>query len=92
MRLTALKGQAERTILEPLRIHRWTATFDTENESGEYLIVSAERAGCQHKVALLYSTATDNKIYKMLAERTEHIFSRVRLTCSTHLPLVSRFL
>lgn len=67
-----LRRDAEQKILKPLRTHNWEAKI--ESEGGEFLIVVAERGGQQHRVALLYSSATDNVVYRSLATRVDHIF------------------
>jgi hypothetical protein len=74
-RLDILKKAAERKILGPLREHGWTIHELREVEDGEYLVIDTERGGRRHKVALLYSPATDNRIYQRLAGEVEHIFS-----------------
>jgi hypothetical protein len=71
-RMSILRADAERKILEPLRTHHWQAAI--EAELGEYLTIVAERGGHTHRIALLYSSATDNRVYKLLAGQVEHIF------------------
>jgi hypothetical protein len=71
-RLGILKRDAEHKILEPLRLHKWTA--EIEREAGENLIIVAERGGHTHRIALIYSSSTDNAVYKTLATQVEHIF------------------
>lgn len=56
--------------LDPLRTHKWNAAIERE----EGLIIAAERGGHRHTVGLIYTSATDNKIYKSLATEVEHIF------------------
>jgi len=67
-----LHNDAERKILEPLRTHGWTPTIEREFPDG--VVIAAERGGHRHKVALIYTSATDNRIYKSLAAEVEHIF------------------
>lgn len=73
-RLAILRRDTESKLLEPLRTHSWTATIEREVEQGDYLIVAAERAGFEHRVAVMYSSATANAVYKALASQVEHIF------------------
>jgi len=47
----------------------------SENASGEYLIVEAKRAEITRRVALLYTSATDNSHYKALDALVDHIFT-----------------
>ena len=73
-RFDILRGAVDRGILEPLRTHNWTAVIEREVNEGEYLIVSAERAGQSHKIAIFYTSATENGAYKRAAVEAEHIF------------------
>lgn len=72
-RCQILQRDAEDKVVSPLRTHGWQATVEQAVEQGEYLIISAERGGVRHQVALLYSSATENKVYKTLAGLVEHI-------------------
>lgn len=67
-----LRRDAELKIFEKLRTHHWTPKVEREFPDG--LIISAERGGHRHSVALIYSSATDKKVYKSLAAEVEHIF------------------
>lgn len=78
-RLAILRSDTESKLLAPLRTHGWAATIEREVEQGEYLIVKAERAGVEHRVAIMYSSATDNAVYKVLAPEVEHIFIKGEL-------------
>jgi hypothetical protein len=71
-RLDILRRDAELKLIEPLRMHGWTASIDQEFSDG--LILTAERGGRPHRVALIYSSATDNRVYKQLAEQVERIY------------------
>ncbi len=71
-RLDILRRDAELKILDPLRMHGWTASIEREFSDG--LILTAERGGHFHRVALIYSSATDNRTYKQLAEQAERIY------------------
>jgi hypothetical protein len=74
IRLKSLKNEAEQKMLTPLRKHNWTVHSVEEFEDGEYLIIDVERGGQRHKVALLYTSATGNAVYKKLVSQVEHIF------------------
>jgi hypothetical protein len=71
-RLDILRRDAERKMLDPLRMHGWTASIEREFADG--LILTAERGGHPHRVALIYSSATDNRVYRQLAEQVERIY------------------
>ena len=79
LRLGILRQDAENKLLAPLRAHGWTATIEREVEQGEYLVVKAERAGIEHHVAIMYTSATANAVYKALAPQVEHIFIKGEL-------------
>jgi hypothetical protein len=72
MRMDILRRDAEQKIFEKLRTHNWSEKIEREFPDG--LVISAERGGHRHTIALIYSSATDNKIYKSLAAEVEHIF------------------
>jgi hypothetical protein len=78
-RLAILRGEVEQKILTPLRQHSWTIHDTREVEHGEYIVLDAERAGHRHKVGVLYSSATRNDVYKVLAGEVEHIFTHGQL-------------
>jgi hypothetical protein len=71
-RLDILRRDAEQKIFEKLRIHHWTPKVEREFADG--LIISAERGGHRHSIALIYSSDTANSVYKSLADEVEHIF------------------
>jgi len=73
-RLAILLRDTEIKLLEPLRTHGWTAVIEREVEQGEYLLVKAERAGVVHRVAVMYTSAIANDVYKALAPQVEQIF------------------
>jgi hypothetical protein len=73
-RLEILRRDAEHKILDPLRTHQWKVAIKQEVENGEYLIISAERGGHWHTLAILYTSATENAVYKHLADQVEQIF------------------
>jgi hypothetical protein len=71
-RMDILRRDAERKIFEKLRTHNWSANIEREFADG--LIIAAERGGHRHAIALIYSSDTDNGVYKSLAAEVEHIF------------------
>ena len=71
-RLDVLRRDAQHKMFDPLRTHGWTASVQQEITDG--LILTAERGGHHHKIALIYSSATDNCIYKQLEKEVEHIY------------------
>lgn len=75
LRMDILRRAAEQQMLKPLRTHGWTAGITAEMENGEYLIILASKQGIDHKVALMYTSATDNKHYRDLEREVSHIFT-----------------
>ncbi|MGA3371032.1 MAG: hypothetical protein ABSC48_04645 [Terracidiphilus sp.] len=74
-RLRLLREVAERQILKPLETHGWTARIESENSAGEYFVIGATKGIMTHKIALLYTSATANGVYKVLDGSVEHIFT-----------------
>jgi len=79
LRMQILRDAADQQILKPLRSHGWEASVITENTSGEYIVIEANRSNAVHKIALLYSSATSNGHYKDLDRVVEHIFTNGEL-------------
>jgi len=79
LRMGILRQSAEQQMLKPLATHGWSASIAKEVGEGEYLVVRAEKAGTEHNVALLYSSATANSVYKSLDHQVEHIFTNGEL-------------
>ncbi|GEL75594.1 YaaC family protein [Myxococcus virescens] len=73
-RLAILRQHTESKVLDPLRMHGWTAKIEREAEHGECLVIVAEQSGHSHRVAVMFSSATANAVYKALATEVEHIF------------------
>jgi hypothetical protein len=72
-RLAILRRDAEQKFVAPLEIHGWTTTI-SESPVGEFLLVKAQKGGHIHTVALFYTSATDNQVYRLAATQAEHIF------------------
>lgn len=72
LRLNILRRDADAKMFGPLRTHGWNAKIDQEGY--DFLIIVAERGDQTRRAALLYSAATDNKIYKALEQRADCIF------------------
>lgn len=73
MRMAILRESAEHHLLSPLRTHNWDAKIAQQEESGEYIVVEARRADHVRRVALMYSWATNNAVYKRLDKVVNHI-------------------
>lgn len=74
-----LRQAAEQQILKPLKTYGWSAEIFSEHVPGEYLIIRALKLNVEYKVALMYSSATDNRYYKLLDTQVEHIFTNGEL-------------
>ncbi len=78
-RLQLLRQSADQQILKPLETHGWTAKIESENPDGEYFIIEASKDSISHRIALLYTSATANGVYKTLDGAVEHIFTNGEL-------------
>ncbi len=74
-RLGILRNSAIQQILKPLQTHQWKAEIVREVAVGDYLIISAEKAGTSKRIALLYSSATDNRHYRALDAEVDLILT-----------------
>lgn len=70
-----LREAADQQLVKPFRTHGWDAAVSSEDLSGEYLIVEATKSAVTRRVALLYTSATDNRYYKKLDAAVDHIFT-----------------
>lgn len=66
MRSDILKHDAESKITEPARNHGWKVDIEKVEPLGEYILITMERNGFCRRVALLYTSGTDNAVYKRL--------------------------
>jgi hypothetical protein len=66
MRSDILVRDAGTKIMDPLRHHGWTVAVERVEAAGEYAVVTAERNGFRRRAALLYSSGTDNAVYRRL--------------------------
>jgi hypothetical protein len=73
--MSILREAADQQLVKPFRTHGWDAAVSSEDTSGEYLIVEAKKAAVTRRVALLYTSATDNRHYKALDATVDHIFT-----------------
>jgi hypothetical protein len=64
MRSDILLRDAESKIAEPLRPHGWAVDIERVEPAEEYVVLSAERNGLKRRAALLYSSGTDNAVYR----------------------------
>ena len=65
-RLGILEAAAKTDIIEPFRIHNWECFIEGRFPNGEYIVVTLKKASTEFKIALLYSCATENSVYKEL--------------------------
>jgi len=75
LRMRILREAANQQLLKPLHTHGWEAAISSESDAGEYIIITATKSTATRKIALLYSSATDNKYYKALDRTIDHIFT-----------------
>lgn len=79
LRMGILHNAAKQQMLGPLLSHGWIASVVEESEAGEYLVIEATKGTKNHSVALMYTSATDNRYYKQLERRVSHIFTNGQL-------------
>lgn len=74
-RLEILRRDIEQEMLKPFRSHGWSAEIIQEYDQHSSLEVVASKGARSARIAVLYSTASDNAHYKLLERRgVEHIF------------------
>ena len=78
-RMAILRGSIEQQIVKPFRTHGWLAEITGAVEAGEYMVVTARKLDVTKKVALLYSSATDNGVYKKLDAEVDRTFTNGEL-------------
>lgn len=73
-RAAMLSEKMNNEIVKKLRDNNWDChTISDPIKDGEYITVEAKKEGGFLKVALLYSCASSNKLYKYLAESFDYI-------------------
>jgi hypothetical protein len=75
-RLDVLTRDVERLMLAPLRHHGWEVAIEPATPGSDLLVMSASRAGITRRFALIFSSATDNALYRALMQRVDQIFFR----------------
>jgi len=73
-RIQILKKDIEQQILKPLRSHGWSASIIHEHDNHSSVEFSTSKQNRTANFAVVYSSATDNEHYKILATRNERIF------------------
>lgn len=79
LRMGILHNAAKQQMLGPLLSHGWIASVVEESKDGEYLVIDATKGEKKHSVALMYTSATDNRHYRQLESRVSHIFTNGQL-------------
>lgn len=79
LRMGILHNAAKQQMLGPLLSHGWIASVVEESKDGEYLVIDATKGAKKHSVALMYTSATDNRHYRQLESRVSHIFTNGQL-------------
>ena len=78
-RMAILRGSVDQQIVKPFRTHGWTAEITGVVEASEYMVVTATKLGNSKQVALLYTSATDNKVFKALDAEVDRTFTNGEL-------------
>ncbi|HCR3791473.1 TPA: hypothetical protein ON708_005107, partial [Citrobacter freundii] len=66
LRLNILVKSAEDNIINYFSKHHWECEVTGSYPHGEYVIIKVSKGGVNYNLALLYSCATDNSVYKNL--------------------------
>src|SRR5699024_8346530 len=69
LRKAFLSQQCMSDLVRPLRDAGWTVKVNEPDNEALYMIVDASHSETRFSVALLYSCATENDIYKTLAKK-----------------------
>ncbi|MFA7340984.1 MAG: hypothetical protein WC028_29640 [Candidatus Obscuribacterales bacterium] len=75
MRMASLRQSLEHQILDRFKAHEWVAEISDEGVDADYIVVTARKLDTVKRLAVLYSCATDNKIYKRLDAQVDRIFT-----------------
>ena len=75
-RKALLSDDCIKDLVRPLRDAGWSVEVSEPDEQGLYMIVTARCGEEQFSVALLYSCASDNVLYKRLAETCKAVLYR----------------
>jgi hypothetical protein len=78
-RMAILRSAADQQIVKPFQTHGWSAEITDAKDDGEYLVITAIKSGVTRRVALLYSSATDNRFYKKLDSEVDRTFTNGEL-------------
>lgn len=73
LRKAVLSAECMRDLVRPLRNAGWSVEVSEPDEKALYMTVMASHKEKCFSVALLYSCATENSLYRMLAEKCEAI-------------------
>ncbi|MCE7030921.1 YaaC family protein [Jiella avicenniae] len=73
-RIKLLKQDAEQRFLKPFRSHGWSANIILEHDYHSSIEIEAVKAHRKVRIGLLYSSATENSHYRILASSCERIF------------------
>jgi hypothetical protein len=76
LRKAILSEDCINDLVRPLRGAGWSVEVGEPDERGLYIIVVASSGGEKFGAALLYICATENKIYRKLAETSNVILYR----------------
>src|SRR4051812_11725843 len=78
-RMKILDDSVDRNIVDLLTHQGWSSEIAERNEAGEYIIVECVKSEVTKRVALLYTSATDNAHYKALDSKSDAIYTNGEL-------------
>lgn len=74
-RMAILQRAIDQQSIKPFETHGWTVGVEEKNEQAEYIIVMATKEAVVRRVALLYTSATANNIFKQLDTKADRTFT-----------------
>lgn len=75
LRLGILEKDANNYIINLFSKHNWECKIENRYERGEYLIIILLKGKISFKIAFLYSSATENSIYKKIDNEVDEIIT-----------------
>ena len=72
-RLNILTKDAKSKIINPFEKHNWQCVITNAVEDGEFLLIQLDKNNITYKIGFLYSSATDNRVYKRLDSEVDLI-------------------
>ena len=73
-RLVILRREVERNVLDPFRLHGWSAEIERGSDREDCIEIAAWRGAVATRIAVLYISTTSNARSQKLSKEVERIF------------------